>query len=550
MLGVGCLAGCSGTSPSQSTETKNQATEAEAEGVSQDWLGDEPQMPQSFNNEIEADVVVVGLGMAGVCATRAACEAGASVVVFEKGPTFGLKSTCIHPWGSKQWVEHYPECAELYKRKDLAMQALSKAMLGRANARIMSRYLDDNGDTVDWFMGAFAPGELFYGTPDNNVVPEGETGIYELSYPYPANYDIDKEYYPCFLGCIDMLPDNVPFLEANMKKAEETGAGLTVLRNTPAVKLVKDGDRVTGVYAKDFDGTTYLAKAKHGVVLATGDFFGDEAMVKALLPRDYEVSEMYSVWSDPDAEGKQCNTGDGHRMGSWAGAKMQKDGCVMSHFVGGNGRTVGSMPWLYLDKRGQRFMNEDVQGQQLIERVRELPDITAYQVFDSRWHDTMGDMPYGHGKRPEASEAELAEAVKNGEFLTANTLEELFAQVEIDAKAAVESVAHYNDLCHKGEDEDFGKQARRMVPVETPPFYLDTFKATSMGHDLVTLSGLVSDEESRVYDENDQVIPGLFVAGNVQGCRFAVEYPEILQGNSLGMAMVYGRIAGTNAAKA
>ena len=65
---------------------------------------------------------------------------------------------------------------------------------------------------------------------------------------------------------------------------------------------------------------------------------------------------------------------------------------------------------------------------------------------------------------------------------------------------------------------------------------------------LTCVGGLESDENCHVYNENRQIIPGLYACGNVQGDRFAVNYPISLKGLSVGMAQFYGYIAGQNAA--
>ena len=98
-------------------------------------------------------------------------------------------------------------------------------------------------------------------------------------------------------------------------------------------------------------------------------------------------------------------------------------------------------------------------------------------------------------------------------------------------------------MCKSGVDTDFGKDARRLFPLENPPFYACSFVPAIM---LVAMGGLKSDEECRVYNTDGKIIPGLFVAGNVQGDRFAVSYPISLKGLSIGMAQFYGYVAGQN----
>lgn len=84
----------------------------------------------------------------------------------------------------------------------------------------------------------------------------------------------------------------------------------------------------------------------------------------------------------------------------------------------------------------------------------------------------------------------------------------------------------------------------RLFPVDTPPFYCVPWGGNVS---LVTLTGLESDEECRVYDADFNVIPGLYVAGNTQGNRWTLEYAETALGMTHAMAVAYGRVAGVNA---
>ena len=234
-------------------------------------------------------------------------------------------------------------------------------------------------------------------------------------------------------------------------------------------------------------------------------------------------------------------------MAVWAGGKMQEFGCSMSHLTSNASSPFGTMPFLLLDAKGSRFMNEDVQGQQYAERVRQLPGMYAYQIYDASCFEQMADMPYGHGKNHLATQGDLDKRVEAGTSFVADTIEGLLAQLDIDADAALASIERYNELCAAGSDDDFGKTAKRMFAIETAPFYASIVKR---GDDLVTMSGIICDENCRVLDENQDVIEGLYVAGNVQGGRFAVIYPETALGVSVAMALCFGREAGTNAARA
>ena len=105
------------------------------------------------------------------------------------------------------------------------------------------------------------------------------------------------------------------------------------------------------------------------------------------------------------------------------------------------------------------------------------------------------------------------------------------------------TVDRYNELCAKGEDEDFGKPAEYMVPVEGDTYYAIAMNPGSS----VTFGGLSINEESQVLDTEDKPIKGLYAAGEVAFTGlFGTEYPCC--GMAIGSAVYFGRIAGTNAA--
>ena len=127
----------------------------------------------------------------------------------------------------------------------------------------------------------------------------------------------------------------------------------------------------------------------------------------------------------------------------------------------------------------------------------------------------------------------------------ADTIEDLASQMGLPVDAVVASIERYNELAHKGVDEDFGKRADRLFPLENPPYYACEFGDAGM---LVCMGGLDVDTDCHVLDDGMQLIPGLYVAGNNMGGRYAVEYPVTEAGISLATALVFGCLAGTNAA--
>jgi fumarate reductase flavoprotein subunit len=108
-------------------------------------------------------------------------------------------------------------------------------------------------------------------------------------------------------------------------------------------------------------------------------------------------------------------------------------------------------------------------------------------------------------------------------------------------KATIERVNH---LAKLGKDPDFGKRPDRLFTVEKPPFYAGLIEQ----HILVVLGGLNTNTNFQPLDKDRKVIPGLYLAGNTVGNRFAIDYPTMAAGLSHGFAWTTGRLTGLNAA--
>jgi succinate dehydrogenase/fumarate reductase flavoprotein subunit len=316
-------------------------------------------------------------------------------------------------------------------------------------------------------------------------------------------------------------------------------------------KLLQDSDgRVSGVIAKSFGGTIYKAKANKAVILATGDYSANLDMLYYYSPW---VRSKNPMGIGLDKGGKFSNTGDGHRMALWLGAKME-DGphASISHSKGGS---IGMAQFLQLNTKGLRFMNEDTGGQQFDNQLEMQPDRYSWMIFDSKWPEELWYMVPTHGyaylgdnnKLRKQVDDSIVSSMKRGDTVTADSIEELINQMTLPAEAAKASIERYNSLAANGEDTDFGKCAKRLFPIVKPPFYATKIKACPI---MNCLAGLESDENCRCYTSEGKAIEGLFVAGNTHGNRFAIEYPTTVPGLSHSMALTFGRQAGINASRA
>lgn len=557
---VGVLGACS-AGESKKSDIKNAAGEAEKTGKLP-WLGKEPNIAKSdIEKETTVDVIVVGAGVAGVAAARSAGEEGAKVAVFEKGSGPQCRSgeyAVINGKVQARWSRDNMDPDEL-------IDSHMVESTYRVKRSIMSRWAHGIADVFDWFIAAKP--DLYIADTTRSEIPDENKDAFliPIFHPLPEQYNYKEEKFPVYPTSVEFLPSQAPVVNANMDKAIKDGKVTPYYGHFVEKLIMKDG-RCTGIYARNAETGKYVkAIAKKGVILATGDYSSNDEILKYYCP---EVSEnnIQRLWFNKDVEGNNTNTGDGLKLGHWAGAKIQQSHAPMIHHMGGGASAdgagvMGIAGFLQLDKNGKRFMNEDVPGQQVENQLELLKDQMSYQFWDAEWKNEIQYMPAGHGvpcyydeSKPKNNEtyrnyknqAQLDQAVKEGRCFKADTFEALLDQLEIDKEMALKSIERYNELCHKGKDEDFGKPAKRMFALENAPFYAVKFDKAPM---LVCLGGLESDEECHTFDEKRDIIPGLYVAGNIQGNRYAVEYPIAIKGVSHSTALFYGYIAGKNAVK-
>ena len=147
----------------------------------------------------------------------------------------------------------------------------------------------------------------------------------------------------------------------------------------------------------------------------------------------------------------------------------------------------------------------------------------------------------------EDASAENANAIYGRSMARIRTMDQLADYLGLSGEKKenfLASVENYNAKCAAGYDDDFGKNPSVLFPVAKAPFYGFT-KDIYAGYEfLCTTGGLWTDNNQRVYDEQLDVIPGLYATGNCCGRRFGVQYSTPIAGVSVGMAQTLGRELG------
>ena len=545
-----------------------------ASSSDEDWLGTEPEIDESkVAKTVDVDVAVVGCGIAGVAACRSVAEDGGLVAAFEKadgpqcrsGEYAVINGKVQAKWGRDTWTR---------EQIDDIIDSHMVESTYRCKRSIMSKWAHNIGETFDWWVEANP--DLYYAETTRSAIPDesADNFIIPIFYPLPEHYDWKQERFPCYPTSVEFKPDQHVTVEANMQKAIDTG-NVQTFYGCFVEKLIMDNGRCVGLYARDAATGEYIkCNASKGVILSTGDYSQNTKMLKHFCPEVIE-NNIQCLFTNVDVEGNFTNQGDGIQLGMWAGAQVQQSHAPMIHHMGGGADlagvgVMGNAGFLNLDLNGKRFMNEDLPGQQLENQIELQKNRESWQIFDSNWPEQLPYMPAAHGGacyyedyasedegpknnttyRNYKSPYQLEAAVADGRAVKADTLEELVAKIYPDDTAAqqtaLDSIQRYNELAKAGYDEDFHKPASRMWAVENGPFYADKFTTALL---LVCIGGLESDEDCHTFDADRNVIPGLYVAGNIQGNRFATEYPIGLKGVSHSMAMYYGYIAGKNALK-
>lgn len=552
-----------------------------------------------------ADVVVVGLAHAGSAAVRAAAEAGAKVIGIEEktektynvwGADYGhINSKFLESRGVPK-VDPIDYYGEMMRRSG-----------GRANPGLVMRFCQNAGTAFDWYTDmvedfsqvsiAFWPGGTKFdgemagyrfwpgtakfpppsgfggppgGGPDGPGgpgekpdLPGGVPSMDDPQGPPPmeSGPKVDA------LEIVATRPSLLGLCKANQKKAIDLGGEM--LYGMSAVDIIKENGRVTGIIAQDKAGDYHKFTAQKAVILAAGGFGGNKEMLEDLLP---DFNGLFS--GDERFPRGMGRKGMALKLGVWAGGRLEA-GPIAT--MGGNFNTPRGFNCvhglLWLDPNGKRFCNEcfgdpvltGFQGNQMKHGTyfnlfdsKVLEDlqwaVPAHEGFDNTDAQYIRNVTVAMEKAKAAGKGGAISRAPNGpvRIVCGNNMEELLDNAELTGSLRENvkaSILRYNELCEKGRDDDFGKDAKLLRPLDQWPLFLQFNDFNYVGRIMCTCGGLLTDERQNVLDDGFDPIPGLYATGNCCGRRYGPQYSTPTAGLSIGMCVTLGREAGKEAVK-
>jgi fumarate reductase flavoprotein subunit len=468
-------------------------------------------------SNLEADLVGVGAGGAGLSAAIIAASGGASVILFERMAGVGGSTTFAEGMFAAESEMQFRR--NIILKKDHVFKRHMEATNWRANPRLVRAFINKSASTIEWLqeLGVefIEPSALFPGGP--------------------RTWHTIKGY-------------GAALVKALLKKAKESK--VQIITKTTAKKLITEDGRVTGLIAEDRDGNTIRASAK-AVVIADGGFANNKKMLEKYTNAGPELLPM----------GNEGKMGEGIQMAWEIGAASE--GTDVLQLITPVVRTekgithlaaAVTQPYLWVNKMGKRFCDEGIFQFPFVGNVQaNQKDQIIFHIFDETTKNYMKEngIDFGMGMyvptttKLEDIDADLKRGANDGEVFMADSIEKLAEHIDVNAKVLTATVDEYNKYCDQGHDDLFAKDPKYLHPVRTPNFYAVRGFPSFTG----TLGGIKINHKTEVLNKNFEIIPGLYAAGNCAGGMYGDSYDSASAGTALGFAINSGCMAGENALK-
>jgi fumarate reductase flavoprotein subunit len=478
---------------------------------------------------LQTDLALIGAGPGGLSAALRAAELGLKVCLFEKSDhTGGARNGGMGPFGAGTHLQ-----AKYGIKNCTAKDAFNYLMdftHWQIDARLASEFINSTAFTVKWLEDE---GVVFGTITDSS---EGVRTLYLHAFAPHPDYKTEG-FYVCSL-----LRDKV-----------SANKNVQLFMETPVKKLIKTGDAVTGLIARDKSGMEIQVDAK-AVIITTGGFMGSPEMIKKYTPYTYK-KDLFYTFEMPNM------SGDGIRMAWEVGAarsEMMMDVYKGMPIYGGPEGTrmdwgILAKPNLMVNLQGERIMNEACNSRHFMANaIHSQPEGCAFLIMDSTIADIYRAQPPSGGFPGFAPPVmdidkivEEARKLKYPYLFAADSLEDLCRQTGIELGPLKATIAEYNSFCKAGNDPTFHKDASLLLPLTGPKYYVSQFCCDAFGG----LGGIKTNYKTEVLNNALKPIKGLYAGGSDTNTMYAGTYPEYLSGNTTGFAYTTGLIAAKNAAE-
>ena len=491
------------------------------------------------DSTVDADVVVVGAGGAGMTAAITAAAEGKSVVILESqsmvggnsvratggmnagktvyqdenefGESAGVEKTlktaaekyadnetitALAKTVSEQWAAYQANPTGYFDSVELMELDTMIGGKGINDPELVETLCANSADAIDWLDE--------HGITLHNVSSFGGASVKRIHRPVNAEGKT-----------VSVGSYMIPLLQENCEKA-----GVKMMLDTTATEILTDANgAAVGVKATGASGETVTVNAK-AVVLATGGFGANLDMVVKYKP---ELKGFMTT----NAPGIQ---GQGIEMAQAIGAAtVDMDQIQIHPTVEAN---TAALITEGLRGDGAILINEE--GQRFIDEVGTRDVVSAAEIAQT------GSYSWLVVDQAMADASSVIQGyIKKGYTVTGSTYEELGKAMGVDAAAFAETMEKWNGYVEAKNDPDFGRTSFANK-LDTAPYY--AIKVTAGVHH--TMGGLKINANTEVLNEKGEVIPGLFAAGEVTG---GVHGANRLGGNAVADFTVFGRIAGAAA---
>ncbi len=464
----------------------------------------------------DADVVVIGAGIAGLAAALEASDAGARVLVLDANSVggghavmaggFSLVGT---PLQAKKGLRDDPE---------LAIRDIM-AWGEDADAYWVRRYVEASRTEVhDWLAAK--------GVEFTMILPSAEDSVPRFHFPRG--------------GAVNAV---LPVLRDALSRDS-----IGFIWNHEATRLVRGPHGITGVVARDLRSGRSLTLRAPAVVIATGGFESNDAMVREHWPAGQALPDPLYVGSGEFA------TGSGIRLATGAGAALTRMDRQLVYVTGlpsprdasgRRGLLVQNPAAIMVDEQGRRFVNEAAPSKAIESLVLARAPPAYWLVFDavSRSQLMIRGGPWVD------SRTIAAEILDNPALVQrANDIGALARAAGLPPEALASTIERYNGFVARGSDDDYGRFGPQAAGRPPPALAVAPFHAIRLyPMTRKSMGGIAIDHEARALDSDGQPIAGLYAAGEVTGVA-GINGRHGGAGTFLGPSLLIGRIAGRTAA--